>query len=101
MRFLLLLILIAGVAGFFTRPDANAHWATVANLIRDGDVDGGQLSERQGRYENFYVASRYTFLVGGKERAQCWGAFTRFLCLGPSATPTVELPAVSGGAPPS
>ena len=99
MRFLLLLLIVAGVAGYFTRPDANAHWGTVANLIRDGDVDGGQLSERKGRYENFYVASRYTFLVDGKERAECWGAFTRFLCLGP-AVAKVEMPAVSAGSPP-
>jgi hypothetical protein len=86
MRFLLLLLIIAGVAGYFTRPDAGAHWATVAGLIKEGKVDGGTLSARAGKYENFYVASRYVFSVDGKEQAECWGAFTRFLCTKPGGT---------------
>jgi hypothetical protein len=99
MRFLLLLIVVGGVAGYFTRPDAAAHWNTVAVLIRDHDIDGGKESARKGVFTDYYVTTKYTFSVDGKLRAECWGAFTRFLCLGP-AKPTVEMPAISGGLAP-
>jgi hypothetical protein len=96
MKFLLLLLIIGGVAGYFTRPDAGAHWTTVAGLIKEGKVDGGTLSGRKGRFENFYVASRYVFSVDGKDQAECWGAFTRFLCMKPGGTTDVTAPQAQG-----
>ncbi|HEV7691831.1 MAG TPA: hypothetical protein VGO52_13435 [Hyphomonadaceae bacterium] len=101
MRFLLLLIIIAGVAGYFTRPNADAHWKTVAALIRDGDIDGGELSKRSAKFTDYYVTTKYLFSVEAQARAECWGAFTRFLCLKPGGTTKVDMPAVSAGAPPS
>jgi hypothetical protein len=92
MRLLLVLIIAAAIGGYFTRPDANAHWATVAALIKEGKVDGGAISARKALFEEFYVATKYTFSVDGKEQAECWGAFTRFLCLKPGGTADVTAP---------
>ena len=101
MRFLLFLIVAGAIAGFFTRPNADAHWGTVAVLIRDGDIDGGALAARGAKFTDYYVTTKYVFSVEGEARAECWGAFTRFLCLKPGGTTKVEMPAVAGGAPPS
>ena len=73
----------------------------VAALIRDADIDGGKLSKRSAKFTDYYVATKYVFSVEGQARAECWGAFTRFLCLKPGGTTKVEMPAVSAGSPPS
>jgi hypothetical protein len=85
MRLLLLLIVLAGAGGYFTRPDADAHWKTVAGLIEQGATDGGAISDRSGKFSDYYVATNYVFSVGGEPRLECWGAFTRFLCIRPDA----------------
>ncbi len=93
MRILLLLIVAVAVAGYFTRPGADAHWKTVAALIQQGKVDGGTMASRGGAFEDFYVVTKYVFSTGGRPQVECWGAFTRFLCVEPGGTEKLDAPA--------
>lgn len=93
-RMLLLLLVIAGVAGYFTKPTeaqqreaANAaleeiqHQAT-SNLDLGGMLQTGiaQISQ-DGTYTDYYVASKYVVTVNDRTLAECWGAFTQVRCM--------------------
>ena len=45
----------------------------------------------EGRYQDYYIASRYTVEVNERPVADCWGAFTQVRC-----TPAVEDVAAAG-----
>jgi hypothetical protein len=87
MRFFLLLIVILAAAGFFTRPDAAAHLKTANALFAMGKADtrGSAIDARTSKLDDFYVVTRSTIAVGDKPLLECWGAFTRFLCVQPGA----------------
>ena len=99
-RSLALLLVLAGVAGYFTKPTEAQHReavnatlqdlqeAATSNLDLGGMVQTGlaQLSQ-DGSYTDYYVASRYTVSAGDRALADCWGAFTQVRCT----------PAVSAG----
>ena len=92
-RFLLLLLVIAGVAGYFTKPTEAQHREAVnatlqeiqeqaaSNLDLGGMLETGlaQLSQ-EGSYTDYYVASKYTVEANGRTLAECWGAFTQVRC---------------------
>lgn len=92
-RFLLLLLVIAGVAAYFTKPTEAQHRDAVnatlqqiqehaaSNLDLGGMLQTGiaQLSQ-DGVYTDYYLASKYTVSVNGDELAECWGAFTQVRC---------------------
>lgn len=99
MRILLLLI-IAGVAAYFTVPTREAHEQAVRahleaqaqeqttaveqqapGLSLDGVVDfvTGMLAG-EGRYETYFVASKYTIDMPGNAYLECYGAFTVVQC---------------------
>ncbi|MBL8547612.1 MAG: hypothetical protein JNL81_14190 [Hyphomonadaceae bacterium] len=98
MRMLLLLILI-GVAAYFTVPTRETHEAAARALLEaqaqeqtsqvqqqsgislDGIVDfvTGMMAG-QGRYETYYVASKFTIDMPGAAYVECWGAFTQVQC---------------------
>lgn len=99
MRFLLLLLLI-GAAAYFTVPTREVHEeaarafleartqeqtqgieAQLPGMSLDGVVDffTGMVAG-QGRYENFYVASKFTADLPGSAYIECWGAFTQVRC---------------------
>ncbi|MGQ0531140.1 MAG: hypothetical protein ACT4OF_00425 [Caulobacteraceae bacterium] len=94
----LLLLLIVGVAAYFTVPTRAAHEAAArvylegmaqappeaqqqGGLSLDSVVDyvTGMLAG-QGRYENFYVISKYTVDMPGASYLECYGAFTVVRC---------------------
>jgi hypothetical protein len=93
MRLLLLLILI-GVGAYFTVPKAEAQ-REAAHAFLEGREPGeaqqgltldsvvgyvqGMLAG-EGRYENFYLASKYTMDLPGPSFVECWGAFTLVQC---------------------
>lgn len=93
-RFLLLLLVIAGVAGYFTKPTEAQHREAVnatlqeiqeqaaSNLDLGGMLETGlaQLSQ-EGTYTDYYVASNYTVESNGRALAECWGAFTQVRCV--------------------
>ncbi len=94
MRLLLLLILI-GVGAYFSVPAREAHEeaaraALAAPPERSEDAGGLTLDDvvgyvkgmaaGQGRYENYYVLSRYSVDMPGPAYLECWGAFTLVRC---------------------
>lgn len=93
-RFLLLLLVIAGVAGYFTKPTEAQHREAVNQTLRQIQEDaasnldlGGMLQtglaqlSQDGTYTDYYVASRYVVEVDGRPLADCWGAFTQIRCM--------------------
>jgi hypothetical protein len=91
---LLLLLIVAGVAGYFTNPTQAAHEAKArAAIDSKADTAGekGDVVEQvtgyikgalagEGRYENFYVGSKYTLNMPGSSYVECYGAFTLVQC---------------------
>ena len=91
---LLLLLLIAGIAAYFTVPTRAQHEAaarTAAQNYRPGpeaehfsldDVAGYAkgMFAGAGSYQSYYVASRYTLDMPGPEYVECYGAFTLVQC---------------------
>lgn len=97
LRLVLLLIIVAGVAGYFTRPEeaamrdaANAALSAnteqaAENLDIGGVVEGvaeqGEVALAGERaYTNYYVAARYDVTLDGRPIVNCWGAFTQVKC---------------------
>jgi hypothetical protein len=100
MRLLLLLLIIAAGA-YYTNPP-RARFETEARLqVQAADEIARQNPELapgrgvslddlagyvkgmmagQGRYENFYVAGRYTIDMPGPDYLECFGAFTLVKC---------------------
>lgn len=92
-RFLLLLLVIAGVAAYFTKPTEAQHRdAMNATLqqIQDqaaSNFDLGGLLQtglaqltQDGTYTDYYLASKYAVDVNGRTLAECWGAFGQVRC---------------------
>jgi hypothetical protein len=102
-RFLLLLLVMAGVGGYFTKPTEAQHREAVNAMLEQAqdaaasDLDLGGLVEssvtrftQDGAYTDYYVASRYAVQAGDRPVADCWGAFTQVRCtpaVGASETP--------------
>ncbi len=98
MRLLLLLIII-GAAAYFTVPARDAHEEAAQSFLQtqaqeetgevraqtgislDGVVDfvTGMMAG-QGRYDTYYLASKYTIDMPGAAYLECWGAFTIVQC---------------------
>jgi hypothetical protein len=98
MRLLLLLILI-GVAAYFTAPAREAQEAAARTFLdtqTQGETSEAQrqsgvsldsvvdfvtgMVAGQGRYESYYVASKFTVDLPGAAYVECWGAFTVVQC---------------------
>lgn len=92
-RFLLLLLILASVAGYFTNPDEAAHRAAANEVLSaqadaaaenfdlGGLIETGAASLTQnGGYQNYYVVSSYRLDAGDEPYVECWGAFTRVIC---------------------
>jgi hypothetical protein len=86
MRWLVLLIIIAGVAGYFTRPDegkmreaANAILSNPGNISQGVESLGATIAGDRA-YDNYYVAAKYTVVLNNQPVVTCWGAFTQVQC---------------------
>ncbi|MES1157390.1 MAG: hypothetical protein ABUL73_06375 [Alphaproteobacteria bacterium] len=87
-----LLLVIVGIAAYFTRPDeaklqtaaqSKLHEVTSAamnNADLGGTLGGLAAQASGGTYENFYVVARYSAPSADHPLVQCWGAFTLTLC---------------------
>lgn len=86
LRLLLVLIVIAGVAGFFTRPDEAAMRQAAEAVLNDpqniteGLESLGASLAGERSYDNYYVAARYSVELDNSPVVQCWGAFTQVKC---------------------
>lgn len=85
-RLVLLLLVVAGVAAFFTRPDeAKMREAADALLgdpqsISQGIESIGAAVAGDRAYSNYYLASRYVVTLDGNPVVSCLGAFTQVQC---------------------
>jgi len=98
MRLLLLLIII-GAAAYLTVPARDAHEAAVRAFMQaEAQQQTGAVEQNtgisldsvvdfvtgmvagQGRYETYYVASKFTVDMPGAAYLECWGAFTQVQC---------------------
>jgi hypothetical protein len=84
VRVFLLLLLAAAIAALFTKPDVEAHRKVAATLFMKGMAVSAE-GARTDDFEDMFVVSKYTTETDGKMLLECWGAFTRFLCIQPDA----------------
>jgi len=93
MKWILLLVVIAGVAGFFTRPDEPKMQAAADAVLSERaeqaieNLDVGAMAESGAtamfgnrNYTNYYVAARYLVTRDNAPVVTCWGAFTQVQC---------------------
>jgi len=86
MKWIVLLLIIAGVAGYFTRPeDAVMREAADAVLsdpqsVSEGFESLGATLAGDRAYSNYYVAAKYNVTLDGQPVVTCWGAFTQVQC---------------------
>jgi len=90
---LLFLLLIAAAGAYVTRPGEGMHRGVASELMKQGKVE--RPDETTGRYafEDFYVVTLSRMSTDDRDVLQCWGVFTRFLCIGPAGGP--QLPIVT------
>lgn len=86
MKWILLLLVIAGVAGYFTRPDEptmrNAADAVLSDpqSLEEGFESVGATIAGDRAYNNYYVAAKYDVTLDGTPVVNCWGAFQQVQC---------------------
>lgn len=86
MRLILLLLIIAAVAGYFTRPDEPTMREAANAVLRDpqniseGLESAGAAIAGDRLYTNYYVAAKYDVTLGGDPLVNCWGGFTQVQC---------------------
>ncbi len=86
LRLILLLLIIAAVAGYFTRPDeptmrqaADAVLSDPSNISEGLESFGASIAGDRA-YTNYYVAAKYDVTLDGQAVVSCWGAFTQVQC---------------------
>jgi hypothetical protein len=86
LRLLFLLIIVAGVAGYFTRPDEPKLRAAAEAVLDDPGTLGelmqgvGAAVAGQRRFDDYYVVTRYAVTIDDNPIVECWGAFTQTRC---------------------
>lgn len=89
MRIIILLLIIAGVAGYFTRPDEPTLSARADAVLTDVNsrsdlVDAARSVIGARQFSDYYVVTRYVVSQGDKVLVNCWGAFTQAQCSRPA-----------------
>jgi hypothetical protein len=86
MKWIVLLLIIAGVAGYFTRPEEAAMRESAEAVLNDPQsisqgFEGLATTLAGDRaYSNYYVAAKYNVTLDGQPVVTCWGAFTQVQC---------------------
>jgi len=86
LRLILLILIIAAVAGYFTRPDEAAMRASADAVLSDpsnvseGLESFGATIAGDRAYSNYYVAAKYDVTLDGQPVVNCWGAFQQVQC---------------------
>ncbi|ANP45224.1 hypothetical protein [Candidatus Viadribacter manganicus] len=86
MKWIVLLLIIAGVAGYFTRPE-EAVMREAANAVlsdpqsvSEGFESVATTLAGDRAYDNYYVAAKYNVTLDNQPVVTCWGAFTQVQC---------------------
>jgi hypothetical protein len=99
---ILLLLILAGVGAYFTVPAREAHETAARTFLETLAREEGRtvtvavtppdsslnyvidfvtgFVAGQGRYENYFLASKFTVDAPGSAYIECWGAFTLVQC---------------------
>lgn len=86
MKWILLLLVIAGVAGYFTRPQEAVMRERADAVLSDpqsvseGFESLGATIAGDRAYSNYFVAAKYSVTLDGQPVVNCWGAFTQVQC---------------------
>jgi hypothetical protein len=86
MKWIVLLLIIAGVAGYFTKPEEAAMREAADAVLSDpqnvseGFESLGATIAGDRAYSNYYVAAKYGVTLDGQPVVTCWGAFTQVQC---------------------
>jgi hypothetical protein len=86
MKWIVLLLIIAGVAGYFTRPEEAVMRESADAVLGDpqsvseGFESLGATLAGDRAYSNYYVAAKYNVTLDGQPVVTCWGAFTQVQC---------------------
>jgi len=86
LRLVLLLLVIAGVAGYFTRPEEPAMREAAEAVLSDPQnisqgLEGiGAAIAGDRAYNNYYVAAKYAVTLDSRTLVECWGAFQQVQC---------------------
>jgi hypothetical protein len=90
--FLVLLVLLGalGAAGYYTRPGQGMHRGVATALMTQGKVERPAANTGHYEFDDYYVVTFSAMSSGDKQLLQCWGLFTRFLCIGPADAVPVE-----------
>jgi hypothetical protein len=89
------LLAAAGVAAYMTRPAQGWHRGVAVALMEEGKVKAPDTTSGKYLFEDFYVVTLSTMTSGEGTLLQCWGVYSRFLCMGPAA-PTQATDAATG-----
>ncbi|MEZ5994964.1 MAG: hypothetical protein R3C25_04360 [Hyphomonadaceae bacterium] len=99
---LLFLLIIAGAGAYFTVPPRAAHEAAARAFLEARVQEGSTealapgisldslinfvtgMAAGQGRYENYYLMSRYVVDMPGADYLECYGAYTLVRCSVPT-----------------
>jgi hypothetical protein len=82
--FLLILLTAAGAGGYLTKPSEGMHRGVASMLMQTGKVPRPDAATGRYEFSDFHVATLSRMSSGGADILQCWGAFTRFMCIGPA-----------------
>jgi hypothetical protein len=86
VKWILLLLVIAGVAGYFTKPEEAVMRERADAVLSDpqsvseGFESLGATIAGDRAYSNYYVAAKYTVTLDGQPVVNCWGAFKQVQC---------------------
>lgn len=86
LRLVLVLVVIAAIAAFFTRPDESklrqAANDTLSNpeTISQGIESMGVTLVGDRAFSDYYVVTRYVVTLDNRAVVSCWGAFTQTQC---------------------
>ncbi|MES1197049.1 MAG: hypothetical protein ABUL55_00345 [Pseudomonadota bacterium] len=86
LKLILVLLVIAGVAGYFTRPTEDAMRSAANDVlgnpanISQGLQGLGATVAGDRSYDNYYVAAKYTVKLDDKPVVECYGAFQQVKC---------------------
>lgn len=93
MRWILLLLVIAGVAAYFTNPKEAAFVEparVAAGNVGEAQLEDGNIGEAiesglehvggTGEFKNMYLFSTYAMPTAADPTVRCWGAFTQVQC---------------------
>jgi hypothetical protein len=95
MRFIavVFLLLVASAGAYITRPTQGLHRGVATELMKQGKAERPDKTSGRYEFEDYYVVTFSAMSAGDRQLLQCWGAFTRFLCVGPAGGPQAPDPA--------